>query len=202
MIKTAKEQFQEDLENFKEAVQEMAKLMIKEHQDIEPTLFLLKVENTSVKIGLVQGLGEFFMSDKAKTFAAHIMKEVNKELKPLAICFVCIGHITKLDLDSATPYVNPEGELVDPLDEAIKEKKDRYEGLVFIFETYDKESSVHYKLVRNVISGELELEKTLDVEWALKTEDRVGGLMSDLLPDNYDLYAEMINNLNNKENLN
>jgi hypothetical protein len=74
---------------------------------------------------------------------------------------------------------------------------------MFTFETYDKEASVHYEIKRNPIdSDDVTLEKILDLDWLPKKENHVSGLMTDLLEENYSEFAQMIQKLKSKENLN
>lgn len=202
-MKTIKERYEEELVKFKEQVQDMIKHTFDTDKQIEPVLFALIIKENELSIALLAGIGKFFVNDDLKLKAAEVMRNFNKEFKPIATAFVCEGRATVLEENKATPYVNSEGELKDPMTEAMKDEDNKKDVLMFMFETHDKESSIGYEVKRNPADPiDITLEKMIDIEWELKKEELVGGVMSNLLKENYDEFAEMNNQLNQKHNLN
>lgn len=203
-IKTIKEQYEEELVLFKTNVQEMAKDMFTHSNELAPLLFALVIKEDKLVVAVLGGLGSLFVSKEGKMAAAKIMREFNKEMKPVATAFVCEGWAKIVNVDDAKPYVNAEGELVDPLMQRPSEAKNKKEVLMFMFETHDKESAVNYEIKRNPGDPtDVKLEKLMDADWASKKEGHVGGIMADLLEENYSEFAQMIKNrVTGKENLN
>lgn len=202
-VKTIREQFEEELVLFKTNVQLMVKDIFTTEKTIEPMLFTLIIKEDKLVVAILGGMGAFFNSDEGKMAAAQVMRKFNKEMKPLATAFVCEGWARILNIEDTKSYVNADGDLVDPLNIRPSQADDKKEVLMFMFETYDKEASVHYEIKRKPYDEEdAELHKVMDMDWASKKEGHVGGIMADLLQDNYDVFAQMIKNINNKENLN
>jgi hypothetical protein len=202
-VKTINEWYNEELINFKNNVQEMVKEIFNETKQIEPLAFALIIKENELKISVLSGLGKFFYNPDGKVMAAEVMRKFNKETKPIAIAFVCEAWAKILDIDDAKPYVNADGILVNPLDERPSLAKDKKEIIMFTFETFDKEASVHYEINRNAYDeNDVKIKKFLDLDWLPKKENHVNGLMTDLLEENYSEFAQMIKKLNNKENLN
>ena len=204
-VKTIKEQFEEELVLFKKNVQLMVQDMFNQAGEVEPMLFALIIpeDQNKLTIAVLRGIEPLFMNAEGKQAAAAIMRKFNQEMKPVATAFVCEGWAKMVDKDAVTPYVNSEGQLVDPLMERPAEAKDKKEVLMFMFETFDREASVHYEIKRNEADpADVKLEKIMDREWASKKEGFVGGIMADLLTDNYDHFAQQMQRINNKENLN
>lgn len=202
-VKTIREQFEEELVLFKKNVQIMVKDMFEAEKEVPPLMFALIIKEDKLTVAILGGIGQLFVSPEGKMVAAKIMREFNKEMKPVATAFVCEGWARILDIKDTAPYVNADGDLVDSLNKRPSESEDKKEVLMFMFETYDKEASVHYEIKRKPYEhDDAELHKVMDIDWAPKKEGHVDGLMADLLQDNYDVFAQMIKNINNKENLN
>lgn len=202
-VKTINEQYNEALVKFKDNIQEMVKDIFSTDKRIDPTAFALTFKEDRTTISMLAGIGKLFNSPEGKILAAETMRKFNKEIKPIATAFVCEGWGKIINIEDAKPYVNADGDLVNPLEERPSLAKDKKEIIMFTFETYDKEASVHYEIKRNPIdSDDVTLEKILDLDWLPKKENHVSGLMTDLLEENYSEFAQMIQKLKSKENLN
>lgn len=202
-VKTINEQYNEELVKFKDNIQEMVKDIFSADKRIDPTAFALTFKEDRTVISVLAGIGQLFNSPEGKILAAETMRKFNKEIKPIATAFVSEGWAKIINIEDAKPYVNDDGVLVNPLEERPSLAKDKKEIIMFTFETYDKEASTHYEIKRNPIdSDDVTLEKILDIDWLPKKENHVSGLMTDLLEENYSEFAQMIQKLKSKENLN
>jgi len=190
-MKTINEKAQEAIEDFEDKIKSMVTGIFKKDGKFEPTVFMLVVRDGQLAVGIIPDIGKLFDTDEGKELAAHLIRKINEELKPIALAFASEGWCLKKNKDEVDDDGKFEGA-------RPSEHPDREEILFVTLETHDKCAAIHWDIVRTIVpDGEL-IEK-LAQPWS-KKGDHYAGRFSNLLTDNYGELAQLSDELikNNK----
>ena len=191
-MKTIQEFYNKEIENFKEQVVMMVKDMVNEFGGVDPIMMALVIKDNKVSIAVLGGLTELFSGDdEMKLKAAELMREFNKELKPMAIAFASEAYIATAPIgktvidddgvyldDSFRPSVNPDSK----------------ECLMISFETFKHEGVMYWEMIKMGDVTDLKLIEDLNLQ--PKADKNASGVLTNLLEENYSELAELIKNNN------
>ncbi len=96
---TDQEKYKIILEKFKETILGLVKECFNEYSEIAPVAFGLIAKKDKLGIAVIGGLGELMQSEKDKDKLALVMKEITKEIKPIAMVFVTEGWAIERDTE-------------------------------------------------------------------------------------------------------
>jgi hypothetical protein len=188
MIKTEQEMFSEHLSTFSKDVVSMVQREFNDKKGIDPVVFALNIKNNKLIIGLLHGLGKLFTSDSGKDTAAQLIKEISKQMKPLAIAFAYEGWSSSVPITEYNTVIDENGNLR----EGVLRPKDDIESkevLVIHMETFNKDCCYIFEISRQDDIITL-LEPTLQ-NWAPKKLE-IKTKFGNLLQDNYSEFATLI----------
>jgi hypothetical protein len=191
-MKTIQEFYNKEIENFKEQVVMMVKDMVNEFGGVDPIMMALVIKDNKVSIAVLGGLTELFSGDdEMKLKAAELMREFNKELKPMAIAFASEAYIATAPIgktvidddgvyldDSFRPSVNPDSK----------------ECLMISFETFKDEGVMYWEMIKMGDVTDLKLIEDLNLQ--PKADKNASGVLTNLLEENYSELAKLIKNNN------
>lgn len=191
-MKTIQEFYNKEIENFKEQVVMMVKDMVNEFGGVDPMMMALVIKDNKVSIAVLGGLTQLFSGDdEMKLKAAELMREFNKELKPMAIAFASEAYIATAPIgktvidddgvyldDSFRPSVNPDSK----------------ECLMISFETFKHEGVMYWEMIKMGDVTDLKLIEDLNLQ--PKADKNASGVLTNLLEENYSELAELIKNNN------
>jgi hypothetical protein len=191
-MKTIQEFYNKEIENFKEQVVMMVKDMVNEFGGVDPIMMALVIKDNKVSIAVLGGLTQLFSGDdEMKLKAAELMREFNKELKPMAIAFASEAYIATAPIgktvidddgvyldDSFRPSVNPDSK----------------ECLMISFETFKDEGVMYWEMIKMGDVTDLKLIEDLNLQ--PKADKNASGVLTNLLEENYSELAELIKNNN------
>lgn len=191
-MKTIQEFYNKEIENFKEQVVMMVKDMVNEFGGVDPIMMALVIKDNKVSIAVLGGLTQLFSGDdEMKLKAAELMREFNKELKPMAIAFASEAYIATAPIgktvidddgvyldDSFRPSVNPDSK----------------ECLMISFETFKHEGVMYWEMIKMGDVTDLKLIEDLNLQ--PKADKNASGVLTNLLEENYSELADLIKNNN------
>jgi len=191
-MKTIQEFYNKEIENFKEQVVMMVKDMVNEFGGVDPIMMALVIKDNKVSIAVLGGLTQLFSGDdEMKLKAAELMREFNKELKPMAIAFASEAYIATAPIgknvidddgvyldDSFRPSVNPDSK----------------ECLMISFETFKDEGVMYWEMIKMGDVTDLKLIEDLNLQ--PKADKNASGVLTNVLEENYSELAELIKNNN------
>lgn len=191
-MKTIQEFYNKEIENFKEQVVMMVKDMVNEFGGVDPIMMALVIKDNKVSIAVLGGLTQLFSGDdEMKLKATELMREFNKELKPMAIAFASEAYIATAPIgktvidddgvyldDSFRPSVNPDSK----------------ECLMISFETFKHEGVMYWEMIKMGDVTDLKLIEDLNLQ--PKADKNASGVLTNLLEENYSELAELIKNNN------
>lgn len=192
-MKTINEEIEEELNDFKTKVTKMITSRFKEDHEIGPVVFMLALKDKKWQMGVVGGLEQLFDSDQGKEMAADLLKEANKEMKPLATAFSSEGWMVESTRDKSHELMDDNGRMkVRPMDHP-----DRVEMLFISFETHNKQCMLTWKIVREDGKDPYldPIHKDMLTNWVDKTDDNMKGRFTGLLQNNY---SEIVQELEKK----
>ena len=198
-MRTLKEEYKKKINDFRDDVEEMVKHRFMNDKVIHPVVFGLVIKEDKLVMTVLVGLGELFSSEDGKEQAADVIRQMNKEIKPVALAFVSEGWMAA---------VKKEEEILDKKGKYISEahmprnNPDKKEVLMMMFETHDEEAGVFLEIKRIGELVELEDMKDGQKDWKPKSE-QFKGRFSNLLQENYNEINQILEKiLNKKETLN
>ena len=176
-MKTIQEFYNKEIENFKEQVVMMVKDMVNEFGGVDPIMMALVIKDNKVSIAVLGGLTQLFSGDdEMKLKAAELMREFNKELKPMAIAFASEAYIATAPIgktvidddgvyldDSFRPSVNPDSK----------------ECLIISFETFKHEGVMYWEMIKMGDVTDLKLIEDLNLQ--PKADKNASGVLTNLL---------------------
>lgn len=188
-MKTIQEEYQQHLVKFKDQIKDMVKTAIKEDGGLDPVVFALVLSGDKIGIAVLAGLGDLFVSDQGKELAVKVMKELSKEVKPVAIAFASEAWASIAPADGYDSVIDPNGNyregVVRPADDP-----NRKETLFINWETFDQESSDVWEMIHN--GDIIELKESTSTDWVPKGKLNKGGRFTNILTDNYSELAMML----------
>ena len=192
-MKTSKEEFQEQIINFKEDIIQMVEERFNEDHKLDPVVFGLIFKDGRLGTAMLLGLAELFIDDEGKDTAAAIIKKITKELKLLSVALVSEAWASSEPISSSPSVINTDGEFVEG---SLKPKDDQkfIEALVINFETHDQEACRIWE-----ITSDKKLKSITNTQWQPKKPGE--GRFKDLVMEDYSDFAQEIKK-NLKDNLN
>jgi hypothetical protein len=195
---TLKEEYKKKINDFRNEVEGMIRHRFMDDKIIHPVVFGLVIQKDKLIMTVLGGLGELFGSDAGKDRAVEIVRSMNKEIKPVALCFVSEGWMSTHNVEEMNSVVGTDGKY---LDNAVRPANDpnRKEVLMMMFETFDEQCSVLVEIKR---IGELvELEEFKKSDWEEKKAQV--GRFGNMIEDNYSELNQLLEKtLNKKESQN
>ena len=192
-MKTSKEEFQEQIINFKEDIIQMVEERFNEDHKLDPVVFGLIFKDGRLGTAMLLGLAELFIDDEGKDTAAAIIKKITKELKLLSVALGSEAWASSEPISSSPSVINTDGEFVEG---SLKPKDDQkfIEALVINFETHDQEACRIWE-----ITSDKKLKSITNTQWQPKKPGE--GRFKDLVMEDYSDFAQEIKK-NLKDNLN
>ena len=166
---------------------------------------LNKKEN-ELSISIMDGLESLFYNEVTKALVPDIIKDICKNIKPIATVFITEGWMVKKQTsEEISRIIDEDGNYKK---DAIKpaEDPDRIEVIMLSFESYKLQKLKCIEIIRkgDSFSETVELKEMTDLdiagEWKQK-DDSSGGNFTNLLQEDYDewnmyLSKQMNENLN------
>lgn len=188
--------FSEELDGFKEEVVKNVTATFKEFGSLEPVLFGLVPNGDKLNIVLLSGLGTLFINSEGKDAAAAVIRDFNKEVKPIAIALASEGYMAQYN--SVNEVLDDEGNFINP-DYRPANDPNAVEVIAINFETFNKECHAYFAINRDKEAADVQLFHSTD--WVDKSDKE--GRLSNLLQENYSEVAQWLNEiLSKKHNLN
>ena len=186
-MKTIQEIYNEEINNFKEQVATMVQGMLKEFGIVEPILIALAIKDDKTVVAILGGLAQLFTGDEEmKEKAAELIREFNKEIKPIAIAFASEAYV--LVAPAGKTVIDDDGVY---LDDSFKPSvnPDSKECVIISFETAKEEGIMYWEIIEMGDLKELKLVQDLELQPKSKNTN---GVLTNLLEENYGELAEMI----------
>ena len=197
-MKTIQEFYTEEIQKFKDQTVYMVKDLIEKNGSIDPTLIALVIKEENLTIAILEGLGQMFGDDGSKEQAVKMIKEFNKEIKPIAIAFISEAYI--LEIPENKTAIDDDGTYLDDTYRPSV-NPDSKDCVIMSLETFDKEGLMYWELIKMGDVTDLVLVHDLELS-SKKVESKAKGLLADLLNENYSELAELTKKSNNNFNLN
>lgn len=179
-----------EVTKFHKQCKSLGQSLMEEHSQISMTVAILtQSKGMEFTIGVVPAVGFLYdTEDKEPFFDA--MKHVIKITKPIAIAFISEAWMVKKEKDDTYDFDIP-----------VRDQDNRQEVLMVQIETYKDTSLTVYNIIREEASHGEEISLALDLEETKISKDKVGGLFSEMLKENYEQFHKSIEDAI-KKNLN
>lgn len=178
-VEKAVKQFHEDCKSLGET-------LMKDHNNVPMTVALLTQDKEKgFATGVAPDIGFMYDPDNKQVFV-DTMRLMISTLKPIAIGFISEAWMVKRSIEEGYDYDKP-----------VREQEDRVEILMVQIETYKYSSLTIYDMIRDGDQVKLKLND----EQSQISKDKVGGIFSELLQENYEQFSKNIEE-NLKNNLN
>lgn len=160
--------------------------MMEDHNMVPMTIALLtQNEGKGFATAIAPDLGPLYNSKNQQVFV-DAMHSIISSVKPIAIGFISEAWMVRRGKDDKHDFSIP-----------IAEQEDRIEVLMVQIETYKDTSLTVYEMIRE---GD-QVKIQLDEEQSKISKEKVSGLFSQLLQENYEQFSKSIEE-NLKNNLN
>jgi len=189
-METIQETVKKRLESFTNLIVEVVEDRFNRDKEVTPVVFGLVQKEGKFGVAILEGLAELFSGDHGKDLAAMMMKEMAKEVKPIAIAFVCEAWATEKKISDKDDILDENGKY-RPGAVRPSEDPNRKEILFINFETFDHEASQQWDIVKNE-AGEKVLNVNIKAQWTKKGAQIIGGRFQDLLQENYSEMAQTL----------
>ena len=190
-MKTAQEEFTEEVNKFSEEVMNITKGMFNENKQINPVVFaLVYQENGRLAVAVLDGLGELFTSSEGKDMAAEVIRKVGKELKPICIAFCSEAWASHYGGMDRSKVVDENGDFREGIP-APSEDPNRREVLMIHIETFEKESFTYWNIEKENGSRVL-VDSDMSKGWTDKKVGPQAGRFSGLLQENHSEWAKTL----------
>lgn len=188
-MKTIKEYLDEYLVMFKDEVVKSVSETYSEDLNLEPVVFALIPKDGKMVVSILAGIGQYLMSDESSDEGLQIIRDFNKELKPVSIAFAAEGLMVMPSAPDGT--INIE-------DGPWEQKVD----VIFIcFETFNQECNVIFHILKD--GDKKYLSEPFIGNWEDKIPDNPKSKFANLLEENYSELAIWVNKqMKEKFNLN
>lgn len=205
-MKTIQELNQKILNDFDKDVTELIIDLFKSEKEVKALLMTLNKKENELSISIMDGLESLFYNEVTKALVPDIIKDICKNIKPIATVFITEGWMVKKQTsEEISRIIDEDGNYKK---DAIKpaEDPDRIEVIMLSFESYKLQKLKCIEIIRkgDSFSETVELKEMTDLdiagEWKQK-DDLSGGNFTNLLQEDYDewnmyLSKQMNENLN------
>ena len=177
---------EDEVKKFHNDCKLLAKSIIKKEGSLNMTVLALhQKDSNSFTTVVIPAIG-FLYDPEDKSLFLNAVKHAITLIKPVAIAFVSEAWMIKRDVNDG----------ID-IDKRVSEYDDKQEIVMVQIETYKDTSLTIYEMIRNGKSIKLKLNE----EQTQVGKDKVGGVFSDLLKDNYEMFQdELKERINNSIN--